>query len=70
LIRKVAKAHDADESEPLLLAEKISKRSRQRVFERPDMIGALADCDGKPLGPLMGHLGVTRKDRKRQRQPQ
>ncbi len=42
LIHRLADALHADEDELLILAEKIPKRIRQRVFERPDEFRALA----------------------------
>ena len=42
LIRKLAKALDADDDELLILAEKIPEAIRKRVIQRPDVFRRLA----------------------------
>src|SRR5437763_17141320 len=53
LIRKLAKALDADADELLILAKKIPTRIRRRVLERPDAFRRLADLDDKALNRLL-----------------
>src|SRR3954451_7768719 len=56
LIRRLAKALDADEDELLLLAEKIPDRIRRRVIERPDAFQKIASLDDKALDRLLKQL--------------
>ena len=56
LVRKLAKVLEVDEDEMLILAEKIPERIRRRVFERPEVFGALARCDDKTLDRLMAQI--------------
>jgi transcriptional regulator with XRE-family HTH domain len=56
LIRKLAVALDADETELLILAEKIPEPIRRRFIERPDVFGKLANLDDDALDRLMKHL--------------
>jgi transcriptional regulator with XRE-family HTH domain len=56
LIRKLAAALDANETELLILAEKIPEPIRRRIFERPDVFGKLANLDDAALDRLMRHL--------------
>src|SRR5438105_874748 len=58
LIRKLAKALDADEDELLLLAEKIPEPVRVRVLQRPDAFRAFAACDDETLDRLLVQLGL------------
>ena len=53
LIHRLADALEADEDELLLLAKKIPERIRKRVFQRPDVFGALAECDDQTLDKVM-----------------
>jgi HTH-type transcriptional regulator, competence development regulator len=57
LIRRLAKALDADEDELLLLAEKIPEQVRVRVLQRPDAFCAFAACDDDTLDRLMIEIG-------------
>lgn len=56
LIQKLAAALNADLDELLILARKIPARIRQRVLERPDVFGRLADLDDDALDRLLHHL--------------
>jgi transcriptional regulator with XRE-family HTH domain len=56
LIRKLAKALDADEDELLVLAEKVPDRIRRRVLERPDAFGKLASLDDEALDAVLVHI--------------
>jgi transcriptional regulator with XRE-family HTH domain len=57
LIHRLADALDADEEELLVLAERIPQRIKDRVLQRPDVFGALAECDDKTLDKLLNELG-------------
>ncbi len=65
LICKLAIALEADEDELLILAKKVPSRIKERVFERPELFAALADCDDKTLDKMMLQIG----DRPRRRKP-
>lgn len=67
LIHRLAEALVADEDELLLLAEKIPQPVRKRVLQRPDAFLAFAACDDETLDKLMGEIGETPTERKRQR---
>lgn len=56
LIKKLAEVLDGDESELLLLAQKVPDPIRQRVLERPEVFSALAGCDDKTLDEVMGTI--------------
>lgn len=56
LIHRLADALDADEEELLMLAERVPDRIRKRVLQRPDVFGALANCDDKTLDKVMGTI--------------
>ena len=56
LIRRLAKALDADEDELLLLAEKVPDRIRRRVIERPDAFQKIARLDDKALDWLVAQI--------------
>jgi transcriptional regulator with XRE-family HTH domain len=64
LIHRLADALEGDEDELLLLAGKVPERIRLRVLQRPDVFGALADCDDKVLDKVLGTIGVKNKRRK------
>ena len=53
LIHRLADALGGDEEELLVLAERVPDRIRQRVLERPDAFGKLAEFDDKSLDRLM-----------------
>lgn len=57
MIRKLAKALDADEDELLLLAEKIPVQIRKRVLQRPDAFRTLASLDDAALDAVLGQIG-------------
>lgn len=67
LIHRLAETLDGDETELLLLAEKIPEPVRARVLERPDAFLAFASCDDKTLDKLMTEIGQKPKGRRRQR---
>jgi HTH-type transcriptional regulator, competence development regulator len=56
LIRKLAKALDADEDKLLTLAEKVPDDIKQRVIERPDVFRKIAQLDDKTLNKLLKKL--------------
>jgi len=56
LIRRLAKALDADLDELLLLAEIVPDRIRKRVLARPDAFLKLAELDDRQLDRLMGKV--------------
>jgi len=43
------------------LAERVPDRIRKRVLQRPDVFGALANCDDKTLDRVMGTIGGKAK---------
>ena len=57
LIHRLAEVLDGEETELLLLAEKIPEPVRARVLQRPDAFLAFADCDDKTLDKLMTEIG-------------
>lgn len=65
LIHRLADALDADEEELLVLAERIPIRIKERVLQRPDVFGALAECDDKTLDRVMSEIGKQRRSRQR-----
>jgi transcriptional regulator with XRE-family HTH domain len=56
LIRKLAEVLGGDESDLLLLAQKVPDPIRQRVLERPEVFTALAYCDDELLDKVMGTI--------------
>jgi len=56
LIHRLAGALEADEEELLILAERVPDRARKRFLERPDVFGALANCDDQTLDKVMGTI--------------
>ncbi len=56
LIKKLAEVLGGDESELLLLAQKVPDPIRQRVLERPEVFTALADCNDAMLDKVMGTI--------------
>jgi HTH-type transcriptional regulator, competence development regulator len=64
LIHRLADALDADEEELLVLAKRVPERIRKRVVQRPDVFGALANCDDKTLDKLMGQIGQEARKKK------
>ncbi len=65
LIHRLAAALEVDEEELTVLAERVPERIRKRVLQRPDVFGALAECDDKTLDKVLGTIGgkVTGKRR-------
>jgi transcriptional regulator with XRE-family HTH domain len=57
LIRKLAKALEADEGDLFLLAEKIPEEIRKRVMERPDAFRKFASLDDEAIDKLLEELG-------------
>ena len=66
LIHRLADSLDADEEELLVLAERVPDRIRQRVLERPDVFGRLADLDDRSLDRVIAALdsGSRKSSRK------
>src|SRR5437588_13010886 len=56
MIRKLAKALDADEDELMLLAEKIPELIRKRVLERPDAFRIIAQLDNPALDKVLATI--------------
>jgi len=56
LIHRLADALEADEEELLILAKKVPERIRQRILERPDAFGRIAELDDAELDELIGQL--------------
>lgn len=65
LIHRLADALEADEDELLILAKRVPERIRKRVLQRPDVFGALAECDDKTLDKVMGTIGERAACKKR-----
>ena len=65
LIHRLAEALSADEDELLILSKRVPERIRKRVLQRPDVFGALADCDDKTLDKLLGQIEVKTTNKKR-----
>ena len=61
LIHRLAKALGADEEELLVLAERVPERVRRRFLERPEVFGALANCDDRTLDKVMLAVGKRRR---------
>ena len=55
-IHKLADALQCDEEELLMLAQRVPDRIRIRVLQRPDVFGALAECDDKTLDKVLGQI--------------
>lgn len=56
LIARLAEALDGDETELLVLAEKIPDFVRRRFFERPEVFLQLAELDDDALDQLVAQL--------------
>jgi transcriptional regulator with XRE-family HTH domain len=65
LVRKLAVALEADETELLLLAKKVPPLIRDRVLERPDAFRKLASLDDVALDRLLGQLDRSSPTRAR-----
>lgn len=56
LIHRLADALKADEEELVILAERVPERIRSRILQRPDVFGALAECDDRTLVKVLGQI--------------
>ena len=56
LIHRLSDALECDEEELLMLAHRVPERTRIRVLQRPDVFGALAECDDKTLDKVLGQI--------------
>jgi transcriptional regulator with XRE-family HTH domain len=65
LIHRLADALEADEEELTVLAERVPERIRKRVIQRPDVFGALANCDDKTLDKVLVQIGIRPAGKKR-----
>ena len=65
LIHRIADALEADEEELIVLAQRVPDRIRRRVLQRPEVFGALADCDDAMLDKVMGAIGGKAKEKRR-----
>jgi transcriptional regulator with XRE-family HTH domain len=63
LVRKLAVALDADETELLLLAKKVPPLIRDRVLERPDAFRKLATLDDASLDEVIRQVDRRKKAR-------
>jgi transcriptional regulator with XRE-family HTH domain len=63
LVRKLAAALDADETELLLLAKKVPPLIRDRVLERPDAFCKLAALDDASLDEVIRQVDRRKKTR-------
>ncbi len=61
LIRKLAVALEADETELLLLAKKVPPLIRDRVLQRPDAFCKLATLDDASLDDVLRDVGRRKK---------
>ena len=59
-IHKLACVLDGDESELLLLADKVPEPIRQRIRERPEFFRAIAELDDSAIDDL--HAGLLKQD--------
>lgn len=63
LIRRLAKALEADVDELLLLAKKIPSDIRERVIERPDAFRKIASLDDNALDEILREIDKKEGDR-------
>jgi transcriptional regulator with XRE-family HTH domain len=63
LVRKLAAALEADETELLLLAKKVPPLIRERVLERPDAFCKLAALDDASLDEVIRHVDRRKRTR-------
>jgi transcriptional regulator with XRE-family HTH domain len=56
LIHRLSDVLECDEEELLMLAQRVPERIRIRVLQRPDVFGALAECDDKTLDKVLGQI--------------
>jgi HTH-type transcriptional regulator, competence development regulator len=61
LIRKLAKALEADEGELMILAQKIPEQIKKRVMERPDAFRKFADLNDKEIDRLLDEIDEGEK---------
>ena len=66
-IHKLSEVLGTDETELLLLAEKVPESIKRRVLERPDAFRVLADLDDAALDDVIGQVKVTTKQKRKQR---
>ncbi|MEQ1830580.1 MAG: helix-turn-helix transcriptional regulator [Pirellula sp.] len=59
-IHKLARVLDGDESELLLLADKVPDFIRQRIRQRPEFFRAIAELDDSAIDVL--HAGLLKQD--------
>lgn len=59
-IHKLASVLDGDESELLLLADKVPEHIRQRIRERPEFFRAIAELDDSAIDDL--YAGLMKAD--------
>lgn len=64
LICNLATALECDEDELLILAKKVPAKIKERVFQRPEIFAALAECDDKTLDKMMSQIGGRPRRRK------
>ena len=65
LIHRLADALESDEDELLILAKRVPERIRKRLLQRPDVFGALAECNDKTLEKVLETIGVKSELQKR-----
>lgn len=63
LIHRLATVLEADEEELTVLAKRVPDRIRRRFLQRPDVFGALANCDDKTLDKLMFTISKKAKEK-------
>ena len=64
LIHRLADALEADEEELVILAERVPERIRSRILQRPDVFGALAECDDRTLDKVLGQISTKTSGKK------
>jgi transcriptional regulator with XRE-family HTH domain len=64
LVRKLARALEADETELLLLAKKVPPMIRERVLARPDAFCKLAALDDALLDEVIGYVDCRKTEGK------
>ncbi len=64
LIHRLADVLETDEDELFFLAKRVPERIRMRVLQRPDVFGALAECDDKTLDKVMTQISRSPMPRK------
>lgn len=59
-VRELASVLDGDESELLLLADKVPEPIRQRIRERPEFFRAIAELDDSAIDDI--YAGLLKAD--------